>query len=217
LKKLISFIWPQTKKVQSVYNGLLEVTLTNGKKILDSENANYSYGTLQRVMEKSLDKIDLLHVNSVLLLGLGGGSVIDSLNNKFDFKGSITAVELDPVVVRIAKEEFGIATSDHLRIIESDAYTFVESSEELFDLIIVDLFIDDRVPEKFYSRDFCERILKLSAQNGKIIFNLGLKYQASETREQVIDFFKNHSGLKSSIHENMERLSSVLIAIDERK
>jgi spermidine synthase len=199
-----------------MHNGILEVTWSNGRKILDSKNANYSYGSLQRVLEKSLTHVDLSTVKSVLLLGLGGGSVIDSLYNKFKFNGAVTAVEIDSAVIRIANEEFGISSSDRLRILEADAYCFVETTKEQFDLLIIDLFIDDRVPEKFYSRSFSERVIKLLAQNGKIIFNLGLNNYKSESREQVIEFFKHHSGLTSEVHENIEGLSVVLIAVDKR-
>jgi len=46
MKKLLSYIWPQTTKVNSDFNGILELTLLNGKRMLDSKNTNYSYGDL---------------------------------------------------------------------------------------------------------------------------------------------------------------------------
>ena len=44
MKKILSYLWPQTTKFPSDHNGNLEVTLYNGKKMLDSKNANYSFG-----------------------------------------------------------------------------------------------------------------------------------------------------------------------------
>jgi len=40
MKKLFSYIWPTTRRFSSTINGTLEITYVNGKKVLDTENAN---------------------------------------------------------------------------------------------------------------------------------------------------------------------------------
>ena len=79
LKRLLSYLFPFTRRVPSPVSGHLEVTLYNGRKVLDSATANYSYGALQRVLRYGLQQLDLVQVRSILLLGLGGGSVIQTL------------------------------------------------------------------------------------------------------------------------------------------
>ena len=51
MKKAFSYLWPLTKKVNSEFSGELEVTWLNGKKILDTKNANYSYGALHQILD----------------------------------------------------------------------------------------------------------------------------------------------------------------------
>ena len=210
VKKFLSYFWPQTKKVPSRYNGMLEVTWCNAKKILDSEHANYSYGSLQRVMETSLEKIDLEEVGSILLLGLGGGSVIVSLREKFSCRAMITAIDIDPLVIQLASDEFGIRPSETLRVIEEDALKFTTHTRETFDLIIVDLFIDDKVPEPFYSTGFCENLARISGSNASIIFNLGLAQTAG--LKNVVHFFQSQPTFHATLMENIEGYNAVLLA-----
>ena len=86
MKKFLSYLWPDTKRFSSEINGILEVTYINGQKVLDTENANYSYGSLQKILEFGLTKVDLKLVENILLLGMGGGSIIKSLRENIEYK-----------------------------------------------------------------------------------------------------------------------------------
>ena len=174
LKKLISYIWPTTRRFSSEINGTLEVTYINGKKVLDTENSNYSYGSLQKILEIGLTKVDLKSVENLLLLGMGGGSVIKSLRENFDYQRKIVAVEIDPEIIKLAADEFGIFATDKLQIIQDNAFQFVKTTKEKFELIIVDLFIDLSVPPIFYEKEFCKPLSLLLQKNGFIIFNAGI-------------------------------------------
>ena len=86
MKKILSYIWPVTRKFPSEFNGTLEISYVNGKKVLDTKNANYSYGSLQKILEIGLTKVNLKSVENLLLLGLGGGSIIQSLRETFEYQ-----------------------------------------------------------------------------------------------------------------------------------
>lgn len=191
LRKLLSYIWPITKKVESEKNGTLEVNLINGKKVLDSAHTNYSYGALQQVLEYGLDRLKPDSDESILVLGLGGGSVLRSLQNKFNHSGPVTAVEFDQCIIDLAREEFGIEEGNGLKLICADAFEFVKSSSETYDLIIVDLFIDSEVPEPFYSHKFWEAIVNLLNQDGNVLFNAGLNLKTSQALDTLKLHFKN--------------------------
>jgi spermidine synthase len=40
-------------------------------------------------------------MNQILILGVGGGSVIKTLVDEIKFKGSITGVEIDPEIINM--------------------------------------------------------------------------------------------------------------------
>src|SRR5690606_23986478 len=153
MKKAFSYIWPLTKKFPTKYSGILEVTWLNGKKVLDSKNANYSYGSLEKVLDIGLSYCRAERTSQVLILGLGGGSILDLLRNKYNFTGKITAVELYPAVIDIAKDQFNIERHATLEIVCQDAYEFVKHPPSKYGLVIIDIFIDVAVPPQFFSSE----------------------------------------------------------------
>jgi len=178
----LSFLWPLRKSYPSELSGRLEINYIDGQVMLDSPEANYSFGSLQEILEKGLEHIDMAKVNSVLLLGLGGGSLIESLRAKFDFQGEIEAVELDPVAIAIACREFGICADARLKIHQADALAFMQQNQKTFDLVICDLFIDRHIPAQFLTANWAQLLLKGLSSQGQILINLGiqLKPEAAE-------------------------------------
>lgn len=82
--------------------------------------------------------------DKVLILGGGDGMAVREL---LKYEGTqITLVDLDPEMIRICSENKIIAglnenslKSDRLKIINDDAYRYLEENEEDYDVIIVDL------------------------------------------------------------------------------
>lgn len=157
---------------ESKLNGRLELWRLDGKLILNSKNANQSFDSLHRVFQKTFQKINLLHPQpkNILLLGLGAGSVVDILINELKLDCKIDAIEHDETMIEIAKKHFNIDKFSDLNIIVSDAYKYVSVCNKIYDLIIVDLFKDDQIEERFFDESFNQNLLKLST-SGKIIFN----------------------------------------------
>lgn len=175
MKRFLSYIYPITKKIKSKYSGDLELTWYNGYKVLNTKNTNYSYGSLQEILDFALSKITLKNVSKTLLLGLGAGSVVVTLRNKYQYEEHITAVEIDEVLIKIACEEYQICTDDKLEIHQQDAFEFIKNNNEQYDLIIIDLFIDNRVPDLFYSELFITHLKQHFTTNAFFIFNLGMQ------------------------------------------
>lgn len=174
-RKRLSYLFPLTKHVESEVSGRLEIEWIDGKKVLNCRQVNYSYGGLQKALSYGLSQISLEGVSSALVMGMGGGSVVKTLRDEFQYVKDITAVELDPVVIEIAKTEFGIDKVKNFEIICSDAAEFIENTALSFDLIIVDLFIGRFVPEKFYAKAFWQNIEKKTNPNARIVFNAGIQ------------------------------------------
>ena len=169
--RVLSYYFPITRKIPSVHSGLLELKFVDGKIILDTPFANHSYGTVQKVLEFALQNIQLSHIQTVLLLGLGGGSIIKSLRSRFRYRGTIQAVEVDPLMIRMAQEEFGIGRDKQTQIACCEASDYVSKETRTFDLVMVDLFIDDRVSKEILSEEFWRTLKDRVSPNGYIIFN----------------------------------------------
>jgi spermidine synthase len=210
MKQLLSYIYPVTKTIESKYSGKLEITWYNGKKHLNSENANYSYGSLQRILKYGLEKTELANVNSILVLGMGGGSVIKTLRTDFNYNNTIEAVELDPVIIDIAKSEFGIIEDQHLKIHCADAFTFVKTNTTTFDLIIVDLYIDLSVPDKFLSTEFWDNVLNSKSSKGTLLFNASVKESDMVKVENLVDYLKTKV-YKVDIYKKVNNTNTIII------
>ena len=62
-----------------------EVNYENGIKVLNSENANYSFGSLHQIMLKGIEEVLKKHrPKRILILGLGAGSILSIMKNKFN-------------------------------------------------------------------------------------------------------------------------------------
>lgn len=212
MKRLLSYIYPVTKTIKSNYSGPLEITWFNGKKHLNSKNANYSYGSLQRILKFGLEKISLSKVNSILVLGMGGGSVIETLRQDFNYTKKITAVEIDAVIIDIAKTEFGIVEDETLKIHCVDAYDFVKTNDISFDLIIVDLYIDLTMPNQFLNMDFWEAVLNAKSSKGDIIFNASVGTNKSTSGLDAIISYLRSKVFEISVHKNVNNTNTVIIA-----
>ncbi|WP_282081513.1 fused MFS/spermidine synthase [Aquimarina algiphila] len=209
MKKLLSYLLPFTKEIPSKINGTLEITLMNGKKVLDSQNANYSYGTLQKLLTYGLSQIDIPEDSQILLLGLGGGSIIHPLQEKFNHKGKITAVEIDEVIIKIAKNEFDITGSSTLEIICDDALHYVNQCTKQFEIIIIDIFIDNQVPEPFYEEEFWKKTIDLISPKGKVVFNAGINLKENTKIKQLKSKFE--SQIEFIQYNNVQGTNTLLI------
>ncbi|MDR7212040.1 fused MFS/spermidine synthase [Flavobacterium piscis] len=175
IQKIFSYFIPiKIFKKKSIRSKIIEVTWANGELVLDSENTNYSYGSLQRILRYGLRNIgyqNILNMHHILLLGVAGGSVIKTLVDEIEYKDRITGVEIDPDMIQIANEFFNLNEIKQLEIIIDDAFDFVLKTREKYDLIIIDIFEDTHMPNFLFESFFTDKICSLLNTKGFVLFN----------------------------------------------
>lgn len=188
IQKLFSYLIPiKIFKKKSVRSKIIEVTWANGELVLDSENTNYSYGSLQRILRYGLRNIGynrILEMEHILLLGVAGGSVIKTLVDEVEYKGKITGVEIDPDMIQIANEYFNLNQIKQLEIVIDDAFEFVLKTKEKYDLIIIDIFEDINMPNFLFERFFSERVCFHLKNHGFVLFNTMILDEAHNVRNR---------------------------------
>ncbi len=174
-KRLFSFFIPVTLyRTTSLVSKQLEVNWNNGQLVLDSSHTNYSYGSLQRILRYGLKKIGfdkIAKMQHILVLGVGGGSVLKTLVNELQYRGKITGVELDPAVIKLAYDYFQLQEIPQLNLIQGDAFDYVLKTAFKFDLIIVDVFQDTNMPNFLFKKFFADKLGSLLQTPGYILFN----------------------------------------------
>ncbi|MFC1625027.1 spermidine synthase [Patescibacteria group bacterium] len=177
------------KVVNSKINGRIEVikSLAFGTYITVG-GLTQSGGIVYEIWKKTLKKVKRNNKSfkNVLILGLGGGSV-SILVNKYWTDSKIVGVEIDAEMIQLGKKYLNTGNVD-TRI--EDAFLFCKKAfkEKMkFDLIMVDLYLGDRFPEKFDSLEFINLVKRLLTKQGLVIFN---KLYYAEKRKNSLDFAK---------------------------
>ncbi|WP_394176845.1 spermidine synthase [Thalassotalea litorea] len=109
----------------------------------------------------------------VLIIGLGGGTLSNSLQLLFpDIK--VDNVEIDPAVVTVAKEYFDFKESENIQTFNQDGRIFIKRAglkKLKYDLIILDAFNGEYIPEHLLTREFLQETKSLLTDNGVVVAN----------------------------------------------
>ena len=203
IKKIFSYLYPiKIYQAKSLLSKSLEVTWANGELVLDSENANYSYGSLQRILRFGLKNIGfkkIAKMNHILVLGVAGGSVIKTLIEEIKYKNKITGVEIDPEIINIANTYFKLNEIENFEIIIGDAFEFVLKTKSKYDLIIIDIFQDTVMPSFLFETFFVKRICSLVQNKGFILFNTMILNEKQNLRNKkyVSEFYENQFKIRT--------------------
>lgn len=136
-------------------------------------------------------------VSASLTLGLGGGTLINHLYCLLP-KSQHTAIELRQTVIDIAYEYFYLTEQPNIEIICIDAEWYIESCEP-YDLIMVDLYDSDSMPEQFCDEAFLQQLLARKTSKGMIVFNLWST--TPEKTLKILRFCQDQTGHKTRIEK----------------
>ncbi len=160
-------------KFSSPFNKKIKIIQHLGKKTLYVDNAEQSGGTITGMWGKTIKKVksSKFKVASCLILGLGGGTIINILKITYP-EIEITVIEIDPVMIKIAGDYFGIKSNSSLNIICADAFNWVgKNRDSKFDLIIFDLYLGTKNPVKATYKSFLHDLKNLLDTDGFILYN----------------------------------------------
>jgi spermidine synthase len=172
LKKLLSYVFEfPVANYTSEYSGTIEVTYHKGAYKLCTQNAIYSWGKYYTSFDAAFQKMGIYDKNlsKVLVLGYGLGSIA-TLLAKNEYVESLVGVDIDPVIIDIAYR-YHQKTKIDVELICEDANSFIKSTKQQFDLICIDLFIDDTVPDEFIHSKFIENTFNHLNKGGILIFS----------------------------------------------
>jgi spermidine synthase len=107
----------------------------------------------------------------ILMIGLGGGSIPVYLG-RFMPDATIDTVEIDPGIIKAAKDYFGIRETPRLRYIANDGRVFLNRNKDTYDVILVDAFLNGYVPFHLLTKEFFTLIKQRLTPGGAAAFNV---------------------------------------------
>jgi spermidine synthase len=141
---------------------------------------------------------------SVLIIGLGGGTMSNTLHQLYP-QSTITNVEIDPAVVKVARQYFGFFENQNVSTVLQDGRIFIKREiikKQKYDWIILDAFNGDYIPEHLLTQEFLQETKSLLNKNGVLSANTfsvsGLYAHESATYKAVFGDFYNVRNYKNS-------------------
>lgn len=156
----------------------IRVTDNDGVRLLKFERNQQSSMRLDDPFETDIEYVGYLHLTlavrpdarRALVIGLGGGSVVKRMWR--DYPGiSIDVVEIDSEVVEVAREFFEVPDDPRIRIFTEEGRGFVRLAPDIYDIVIVDAFDDDRVPRQLTCEEFMRDARDCMSAGGVIAYN----------------------------------------------
>lgn len=173
-KRLLSYVKDvHIESATSIYNDQLNVLLVKGQYQLVTPEAIYSYGNRYDNFFTAFQKINLEKekIDSVLILGLGLGSIPYMLENYFKKKYHYTAVEIDEDIIHLASKYVLDDLKSEVTTICTNALSFVQIDFNTYDLIAMDVFVSDYIPEEFESKEYLISLKDRLNPGGLLMFN----------------------------------------------
>jgi spermidine synthase len=135
---------------------------------------------------------------NVLIIGLGGGTIPFNLKKTYGEKINIDVVEFDGNMVEIAKKFLDVDHFD-FNIIVEDGFSYINKSTKLYDIIILDAFVNDNIPGQFLSEDFIKLAHDRLSEKGILAVNYIPRWFFQHTYvRRIKNYFKvykiNHHG-----------------------
>jgi len=113
---------------------------------------------------------------NILIIGGGDGMALREVL-KYDDVSKVTLVDLDPVITTLFKEHKELSKlnshsfrDEKVMVFNQDAWKFIESTEQLFDVIIVDLPDPNNISlSRLYSQTFYQLLKNKLSKSGVIV------------------------------------------------
>ena len=172
IAQVLSFLYPITiETYSSTISGVIELTYEYGRLVVNTSEANYSYGSLHKVFRSAMRQMKFTDQPAkVLILGFGAGSIAHILIKEYKLNVEIYGVELDPVMLEVYEKYFKLETNQ-LKLYNQDAMVFLQNNHMRFDYILTDVFNNLDVPENLLNKSFTELLQKHSSARTQIAMN----------------------------------------------
>jgi spermidine synthase len=126
--------------------------------------------------------------SDALLVGLGGGSMVNFIHCFFpDVR--LDVVEIDPEIIRIAREYFGLTVGGRTRVVPEDGFDFIQRGDRVYDVIYLDAFLKPSeqtdatgVPRKMKQKEFYSMVKRRLKRDGLLVVNINAH---AETRDDL--------------------------------
>ena len=164
---LKAYFNPQVVKTfNSKFNTKVQLVNFSGQLRLDMGDLTQSGQVIEKIWSKAFKKLlpNNFKPQKILILGFGAGSVSKVISKKWP-QAKMTGIEIDPVVIKIAKEYFAVDNIPNLKIINQDVVAFIKANNDKYNLILIDCYQGYKIPLILEDVNFLKKLTKI----GKVV------------------------------------------------
>ncbi|MDX2224460.1 MAG: methyltransferase domain-containing protein [Rhodospirillaceae bacterium] len=121
----------------------------------------------------------------VLMIGCAGGTLATMLARS---GVRVTAVDIDPLAFRVARRHFNLPRS--VDCVTGDGLAYMQSTRRVFDGVVIDAFVGERVPEQFMGPDLVRAAGRRLTADGALFFNVCLDTTRDRTADRIAGLFR---------------------------
>ncbi|MCL4372593.1 hypothetical protein M1384_00830 [Candidatus Parvarchaeota archaeon] len=121
---------------------------------------------------------------NILMIGLGGGTIVYQINRLYDRKVNMDVVEIDEKMVKLARE-FIPEDIKKINLFIEDGIEFLKKSKKKYELVFLDAYDGDKIPDSFLDERTISYINDTLIKDGLLAINYAMSFKA-------IVFFQNY-------------------------
>ncbi len=107
----------------------------------------------------------------VLIIGLAGGTAARQITAAYG-PVSIDGVEIDPRIIDVGRKYFDM-NEPNLNAITADGRYFLDTTDQQYDIIVVDAYRQPYIPFQLTTKEFFESARRHLTKNGVVVVNVG--------------------------------------------
>jgi len=134
-------------------------------------------------------------LKNILIMGLGGATVQHQLSKRIP-EIEIVSVDIDPVMVDIAKNYFDLESIPNHKVLIADACRVIiepekyELQEGMFRALFVDIYIGSKYPDLGKSGNFVAAVKNMIMPGGLVVFNRMYTEDHQDEVNAFVDFIE---------------------------
>jgi spermidine synthase len=169
-------------EVTSPYHHI-RVLEQDGMRTLCFDDATESRMSIEQPLTGHFEYTEYFHmpflwnakISNVLMVGLGGASAQRSFEHYYPDL-SVETVEIDPNVLRVAKNYFNLVENDRQKVHVEDGRVYLRRTTSKYNLIIMDAYLAGRygsgIPQHLATKEFFEIVRDHLTTNGIVAYNV---------------------------------------------
>ncbi|MCL5016975.1 MAG: hypothetical protein M1441_02415 [Candidatus Parvarchaeota archaeon] len=140
---------------------------------------------------------------NMLMIGLGGGTIIRQLNAIYGPSFKMDAVEISQKVIDLSRKYFGDFPPE-VNVINGDGAKFIEDKTAQYNIIILDAYDKIEIPKVFLEQDFINDAYNALKNKGVLAINYALLIKSTIILGSFISRLKKLFGSVYKVSFGME-------------